>query len=602
MSIFTHHPERGRAGDVDPGGTGARQPQGARARRRVFNAPAPGVYQHNIESGTTWACVAAENAKQRKELGLKETHTIVISLMRENNSVRYQMSPEEVETLIFDNVGLKQNKLVWFDDSYFRTLMFGVELDVNFQGLKLGISHKIREGLKTKACHPIADTVTLRIFWTQYAADREAIAEVLENFGRVEGDWRHQTFPRLRKDGTESRLANVERGDLTVRFKPTKMLPSYIRVKGKKIKVAYENQTPNCPRCYRFPMKVGELEPCLGKLDPTSCSYADPKGEDYKYDFDKEWELLMKEVGKNADESDGINNRPLMSFDAGFVASEDLVELTNVPEDAPVEEIKTWMDDLGLVLEESVQIKQSSFPGTWQIINLDAEMAETIKKTCWGKPIGSGKRTKKVFVDLVRDKTKEKQDSTATNGRSENGSERSDKQVEEEEILTQDFVTDDEDTTDDDSIFATLGGPNLIEKLVTEASKLRKERIVKQVARFKNPEGGVKPLNLKEMLLEQQITAKVLSEACAKCEVNPDERQAKKIKNLIRKRTREDLEKSPPFKIRQQNKKQKDDGFKAPVMTPVMSGSSKPKAKSRSRSGSTSRSRSRIKGGTSSQQ
>ena len=162
-------------------------------------------------------------------------------------------------------------------------------------------------------------------------------------------------------------------------------------------------------------------------------------------------------------------------------------------------------------------------------------MAETIKKTCWGKPIGSGKRTKKVFVDLVRDKTREKQESTATNGRSENGSERSDKQVEEEEILTQDFVTDDEDTTDDDSIFATLGGPNLIEKLVTEASKLRKERIVKQVARFKNPEGGVKPLNLKEMLLEQQITAKVLSEACAKCEVNPDERQAKKIKNLIRK-------------------------------------------------------------------
>ena len=595
MSIFTHHPERGRAGDVDPGGTGARQ--GARARRRVFNAPAPGVYQHNMESGTTWACVAAENAKQRKELGLKETHTIVISLMRENNSVRYQMSPEEVETLIFDNVGLKQNKLVWFDDSYFRTLMFGVELDVNFQTLKLGISHKIREGLKTKACHPIADTVTLRIYWTQYAADREAIEEVLENFGRVEGDWRHQTFPRLRKDGTESRLANVERGDLTVRFKPTKMLPSYIRVKGKKIKVAYENQTPNCPRCYRFPMKVGELEPCPGKLDPTSCSYADPKGEDYKYDFDKEWEKLMKEVSKNEDQSDGINNRPLMSFDAGFIASEDLVELTNVPEDVPAEEIKKWMDDLGLVLEESVQIKQSSFPGTWQITNLDAEMAETIKKKCWGKQIG--KSSKKIFVDLVRDKTKEKQEVIVTNEKTKLVNEKSDKQEVEEEILTQDLVTDDEDTTDDDSIFATLGDPNLIEKLVTEASKLRKERIAKQVANFKNPEGGMKPTNLKEMLLDQQITAKVLNEACAKCDVTPDERQARKMKNMIRKRTREDLEKSPPFKIRQQNKKQKEDEFKTPGMTPVNPGLSKSKAKARSRS--TSRSRQRSKGGTSSQ-
>ena len=34
-----------------------------------------------MESGTTWAGVAAENAKKRKELGLKDTQTITISLI-----------------------------------------------------------------------------------------------------------------------------------------------------------------------------------------------------------------------------------------------------------------------------------------------------------------------------------------------------------------------------------------------------------------------------------------------------------------------------------------------------------------------------------------
>ena len=34
-----------------------------------------------MESGTTWAGVAAENAKKRKELGLKDAQTITISLI-----------------------------------------------------------------------------------------------------------------------------------------------------------------------------------------------------------------------------------------------------------------------------------------------------------------------------------------------------------------------------------------------------------------------------------------------------------------------------------------------------------------------------------------
>ena len=198
------------ASDEDPGGTGARQLQGARARRRVFNTPTPGVYRHDMESGTTWAGVAAENAKERLKLDGKKTNTIVVGLVKENGNVNYHLSLEEVETLVYDNIGVSNDKLVWFDDSYFRTLMFGVEPDLNTINLKLGV---IEDQSLSSDCRTSKFTGTR----TEFTADREAITEVLENFRKVAGEceYRNMTFPKLRKDGTESRLANVLMGDLT---------------------------------------------------------------------------------------------------------------------------------------------------------------------------------------------------------------------------------------------------------------------------------------------------------------------------------------------------------------------------------------------------
>ena len=71
-------PPWGRASDTDPGGTGTRQLQGAWARKRVFNTLTPGLYRHDVESGTTWAGVAAEKAKERYFVDGKKTNTIVV--------------------------------------------------------------------------------------------------------------------------------------------------------------------------------------------------------------------------------------------------------------------------------------------------------------------------------------------------------------------------------------------------------------------------------------------------------------------------------------------------------------------------------------------
>ena len=231
------------------------------------------------------------------------------------------------------------------------------------------------------------------------------------------------------------------------------MLPSYIRVNGKKIKTSFDNQVTNCPRCYRFPVKVGDLEPCLGKLDPNQCSLMDPKGENYKYSFDIEWDKLLKEM-KKVEEAE----KPSMKWDSGFVSSKYSVEITNIPEDVMPEEVKEWLKGRGIMLEETVTIKQSAYPGTMKMTGLDAELAEQIKNSCWGKFFGEGKRKKKIFVDLVRDNTKEAAKDTAVKADIER--KKSDKEIrneenvedDKEEVTYPEFITDDEEAEDDGSI------------------------------------------------------------------------------------------------------------------------------------------------------
>ena len=59
-----------------------RQLQGAWVSLRVFNTPTPGLYRHDVESGTTWAGVATEKAKERYFVDGKKTNTIVVGLVR----------------------------------------------------------------------------------------------------------------------------------------------------------------------------------------------------------------------------------------------------------------------------------------------------------------------------------------------------------------------------------------------------------------------------------------------------------------------------------------------------------------------------------------
>ena len=539
----TAKPPWGGADLGDPGGGGKSSP--ATARRRLDMTLTPGVYHPILETGTTWAGIAAKGGEARQQKGQKETQTLVIHLMRTDSKVKYQLQPEEFETLVYDSIGLPFGKLEWTDDSHFRTLILGIALDVDTNKLALGISHKIRRGLKTKAVKPIASEVKLNIYWTAYGTDENEITEVLSHFGEVTGPYVNQVFPLRRKDGTISRLAGVQKGDLKVDFKPLKALPTYILVKGKKLKVSFENQMGSCPRCYRFPVKVGNLEACLGKLDPTTCTNSDPNGPETKYKLEDEWEKIMENVKTLEKRKDIVE----VISSPNFVTGEDTVELTNVPIDMNVEGLKDWMQNLGIRLENEMKVEPLSHPGNWQIRNVDSELAQLIKATCWGKHAGEKKNIRKIYVDLVRNK---------------NCAEEKERIEEENMEELVELLSEDEETEDAEPL-VSLGSKESLDELLEDAVEMRKVALVEQYKEIKKPEGE-DTVDAKEIKLERQITAAVLKAACAKRSLEPNESQTLQLRNLVRKRTRECLcdSPSPKGKPNKAKKNRTIDGFLTP--------------------------------------
>ena len=96
MSASAHHPPWGRASDTDPGGTGTRQLQGAWARKRVFNTPTPGLYRHDVVSGTTWAGVAVDLVRDNTKEAAKDTAIKAdIERKKSNKEIRNEENVED---------------------------------------------------------------------------------------------------------------------------------------------------------------------------------------------------------------------------------------------------------------------------------------------------------------------------------------------------------------------------------------------------------------------------------------------------------------------------------------------------------------------------
>ena len=509
-------------------------------RRNVNNIPQPGVFRDDGEIIPTWAGIAAGAAKKYQEKkGGKLTQTVCVQLTRDSNQVSYNVDEIELEHLIFDCIGLKkQEDLMWMDMSYFRTLIFGIAHDVDTKGLALGISHSIREGLKSKAVKPPASEVKLKIFWTAYGTDTEAITEALSNFGTVLGEYENQVFSAYRKDGKPSRLAGVQKGDLVVRFKPERAVPTYILVKNKKIKVHFDGQTNCCPRCYKFPIKMGieGLEACYGKGDPKECAKQDPKGADYKYEFEAEWKKLVEAKTIKGSVEDSLIGG------SGFNA-DDVVEITNLPDGVEVEEVKEWIESTGLKLGEITEENfrfDDSFPNKIMISGLDAEIAEKIHENCWGRTMREGKGGGKVFVDLVRNTKKAVEEEKGKNVEEQREEETS--PIDLDEVDPEELITEDEEEAGEtEPLDELFKGEKEVENIVNEAMQRRNLKLEELRKQLKSPEGGMIRDELKVILGDRKLTASAVDEICNEKGIEPDAAQRMRLHNLVRRKERDEI-------------------------------------------------------------
>ena len=537
MSTTAYPSQEGRAKPPDPGGG-----QGWR-RRDANNTPQPGVYPANREIFPTWAGIAAGAAKKyQEETGGKLTQTICVQLTRDSNTVNYNLDGYDVEHLIFDCIGLKnQEDLKWVDNSFFRTIIFGISEDVDTKQLALGISHSIRRGLKSKAVKPAASEINLKIFWTQYGADTAEITEALSKFGTVLGEYSNQVFPPFRKDGRPSRLANVQKGDLAVKFKPERALPTYILVKNKKIKVHFDGQTNTCPRCFRFPavgMGGEGAEACYGKGDATECRKQDPKGPDHKYIFEEEWKKLVETKNVKGSVEDNLIGG------SGF-NMEDVVEITNLPEAVEIKDVKDWIQGFGLRMSEVPDDKfqfDNNFQNKIRISGLDTELAEKIQENCWGKSMGEGKKAKKVFVDLVRTSIRKVNEDVKDGDEFEDAAE--ELPIDMDNVDHEDLISEDEDEMEGTpSLEEVCKDEGEVEQLVMDSMEKRNELLSMEIKKWKKPEGGLVRDDLKTMLNEKQLTAASVDEVCREKGIDPGQAVRQKLHNLVRRRGREEITK-----------------------------------------------------------
>ena len=541
MRAVADSPKGGEARPPDPGGgPRTRQEPGAWKRRDANNTPQPGVYRLNKGICPTWAGIAAGAAKNRHELHNEKgvlTQTICVHLTRDSSHINYNLTNNELEYLLYDCIGLELGKLVWCDRSFFRTLVFGVEENVDTKKLALGISHTIRKGLRSKAVKPVASEVNLKIFWTQYGASTSEITESLNNFGTVIGEFKNQTFPETRKDGKPSRLAGVKTGDLMVTFKPERPVPTYILVGSKKLKVHYEGQTNTCPRCYRFPVALGmeDSEACPGRGDPKLCAEQDPNGSEYKYDFDSEWRKLIKSKPRAGSIEDNLIG------DSGF-GSDDIVELNGIQESATVQDVRNWIEDKGIKLseipDESFKF-DDEFPTKMSLSGLDGELASELREKCWGRFMGQGPSAKKIYVDLVR--VTRKVEEVESDGDFQEAQEEIEP-PKPEEVTEADLITDDE--TEDEGtqpVEALCKDDETVEDIVMQVLEKRDAKAVIELEDIKNPEGGSMREEVKLRIMERNLTAQSLEEVCEARGIDPDESQRKKLHNLVRQKARKRL-------------------------------------------------------------
>ena len=286
---------------------------------------------------------------------------------RKNNDVQNtNLSQAQKGRLIFKRLNIPRGKCLKCDDSKRDRLTLTVSGSVPTCSLHLTQSFEAKPGLWTKPIAPVIKDKTVFLYWTPDDMSSNDIVEVLENFGTIADAVEYQVYWSREDDDEESKMMDgVQKSDRMVKMKVRKNIPSIILVEGKRIRVHYEGQAKNCPRC------LCRLHICPAKGDARKCEeiwngrhldtveladQAKPRGD-------------LEEMMKRVIGGSGINNMSGESTeDTGITA--DYVEMVGIPEEISEEQLYDYLHSKDINIRRGQLVQDDDNPAKWRVHQL----------------------------------------------------------------------------------------------------------------------------------------------------------------------------------------------------------------------------------------
>ena len=159
-----------------------------------------------------------------------------------------------------------------------------------------------------------------------------------------------------------SNLRHIRSGERALEIEIHKPIPSYVKISGKRARVWYPGQNYNCGRCYK------SFRSCPGKADRAECK----RKKGVERDFEDFWQEVL---------STGMRREKM---DDGDTYNTDTIDVGNCPKDITRENI------LEILASENIDFNPenlvpTTFPETWRMLNVSAEMVPEIVERMHGK-------------------------------------------------------------------------------------------------------------------------------------------------------------------------------------------------------------------------
>ena len=197
----------------------------------------------NEEQLSSYAKVTANNS----------TWSLELHLFREDNGADFRVEDSQVARLAYGRLHVPEGGMISFDHTYHKKLILELKADVKAADLNITQALEVRPGIKTR---PVQNPSTERLIKIDYASikmDNADIDEVMAIFGEVVRKTENVIFRAKEGDCKwEKMMDGVITPERNLLLKIHHNIPSFIIVKGTKLRVYYPGQPKTCGRCHRY--------------------------------------------------------------------------------------------------------------------------------------------------------------------------------------------------------------------------------------------------------------------------------------------------------------------------------------------------------------